>query len=189
MSARRLRVRSSSRKWTRACRLFFACSHVTLSNKRVTARASKAATKDSKRGSRPSKCHASRASYVAEIPNRRLPETRGASNVSLLTTSREFALQMLFQWDMSPHEPAQLEANFWRAAKEADSTRAFANRLFEGTAKDVSALDELIVKHAENWGFERLAAIDRAGLRLASYEIRGGDTPFQGVLHQAVDLA
>jgi N utilization substance protein B len=96
---------------------------------------------------------------------------------------------MLFQWDMSPQEPAKLEAKFWRAAKAADSTRAFANQLYEGAAKEVAALDELIVKHAENWRFERLAAIDRAVLRLAIHELRVADAPYRVVLNEAVDLA
>jgi transcription antitermination protein NusB len=109
--------------------------------------------------------------------------------MSLRRKSREFALQMLFQWDMSPQEPAKLEAKFWRAAKAADSTRAFANQLFEGAAREVAALDELIVKHAENWRFERLAAIDRAVLRLAIHELRVADTPYKVVLNEAVDLA
>jgi transcription antitermination protein NusB len=109
--------------------------------------------------------------------------------VSLRTKSREFAMQMLFQWDLSPQEPAKLEAKFWRAAKAADSTREFANSLFEGAAKDVGALDELIVKHAENWRFERLAAIDRAILRLGIHELRDGETPFKVVLNEAVGLA
>ena len=109
--------------------------------------------------------------------------------MSLRRKSREFALQMLFQWDMSPQEPAKLEAKFWRAAKAADSTRAFANQLFEGAAKQVAALDELIVKHAENWRFERLAAIDRAVLRLAIHELRAADAPYKVVLNEAVDLA
>jgi transcription antitermination protein NusB len=126
---------------------------------------------------------------VAQIPNLRLVESRGVSKVSLRSKSREFALQMLFQWDMSPQEPAKLETKFWRAAKAADSTRAFANRLFEGAAKNVTALDELIVKHADNWRFERLAAIDRAVLRLAIQELRVADTPFKVVLNEAVDLA
>jgi len=98
-------------------------------------------------------------------------------------------MQMLFQWDLSPQEPAKLEAKFWRAAKAADSTRDFANLLFEGAAKDVAALDELIVKHAENWRFERLAAIDRAILRLGIHELRAGETPFKVVLNEAVGLA
>ena len=98
-------------------------------------------------------------------------------------------MQMLFQWDMSQQDPTKLEARFWKGAKAADTTRAFANRLFEGTAREISALDELIVKHAENWRFERLAAIDRAILRLAMYELRATDTPPKVVLNEAVDLA
>lgn len=98
-------------------------------------------------------------------------------------------MQMLFQWDMSQQEPAKLEAKFWQGAKAADVTREFANRLFEGTAKEVASLDELIVKHAENWRFERLAAIDRAILRLAIYELRSTDTPPKVVLNEAIELA
>ena len=56
-------------------------------------------------------------------------------------------------------------------------------------AKDVVALDELIVKHAENWRLERLALIDRAILRLAMHELRATDTPPKVVLNEAVDLA
>jgi N utilization substance protein B len=98
-------------------------------------------------------------------------------------------MQMLFQWDMSHQEPAKLEDRFWRGAKATDSTRNFANQLFEGAAKDVVALDELIVKHAENWRLERLAIIDRAVLRLAMHELRATDTPPKVVINEAVDLA
>jgi transcription antitermination protein NusB len=116
-------------------------------------------------------------------------ESGSASNVSLRTKSREFAMQMLFQWDMSEQEPAKLEAKFWRAAKATESTRAFANRLFEGAAKDTAAIDELIVRQAENWRLERLAVIDRAILRLAIYELRTTDTPPKVILNEAVELA
>lgn len=98
-------------------------------------------------------------------------------------------MQMLFQWDVSQQDPVKLEENFWRSAKAADTTRAFANRLFEGAVREVASLDESIVKHADNWRFERLAAIDRAILRLAIYELRATDTPRKVVLNEAVELA
>ena len=98
-------------------------------------------------------------------------------------------MQMLFEWDMSQQDPSRLEVKFWKSAKAADKTRAFANRLFEGAANDAAALDELIGKHAENWRFERLAAIDRAILRLGIYEMRGAGTPPKVVLNEAVELA
>jgi transcription antitermination protein NusB len=109
--------------------------------------------------------------------------------VSLRTKAREFAMQMLFQWDMSQQDFAKLEAKFWKSAKAADKTRAFANQLFEGAAKEVGALDERIAKHCEHWRFERLAAIDRAILRLAIYEMGAADTPPKVILNEAVELA
>ena len=109
--------------------------------------------------------------------------------MSLRTKAREFALQMLFQWDMSQQDFAKLETKFWKSAKAADETRAFANQLFEGAAKDVAALDQMIAQHCENWRFERLAAIDRAILRLAIHEMSLAETPPKVVLNEAVELA
>ncbi len=98
-------------------------------------------------------------------------------------------MQMLFQWEMSQQDFAKLEVKFWKGAKAADKTRAFANKLFEGTAKEAGALDEIIGKHCENWRFERLAAIDRAILRLAIHELRGGETPPKVILNEAIEMA
>jgi len=109
--------------------------------------------------------------------------------VALRTKGREFAMQMLFQWDMSQQDPAKLEAKFWRAAKAAENTRAFANRLFEGASQEVAVLDEIIAKHSENWRLDRLSAIDRAILRLAIHELRGTETPRRVVLNEAIEMA
>jgi transcription antitermination protein NusB len=109
--------------------------------------------------------------------------------MSLRSKSREFAMQMIFQWDMSQQNPIKLEATFWKSAKAADSTRLFANRLLEGTTKELAVLDELITRLAENWKFERLSAIDRAILRLGIYELRFTDTPHKVVMNECVELA
>src|SRR6201986_596407 len=98
-------------------------------------------------------------------------------------------MQMLFQWDMSSQDTTRLEANFWKGAKAAWQTRAFANQLFEGAAHASTALDELIAKYAANWRLDRLAAIDRAILRLAIHEMRATDTPAKVVINEAVQLA
>jgi transcription antitermination protein NusB len=98
-------------------------------------------------------------------------------------------MQMLFQWDMSEQDSARLEKTFWKNAKGAEQTRAFANQLFEGASHDAKELDELITKYAENWRLERISAIDRAILRLAMHEMRATDTPAKVVINEAVDLA
>ena len=109
--------------------------------------------------------------------------------MSLRSKGREYAMQMLFQWDISEQDFTKLEVKFWKSAKATDATRNFANSLFEGAAKDVKALDELIAKHAENWRPERISAIDRAILRLGIHELRAGDTPPRVVLNEAVEMA
>lgn len=109
--------------------------------------------------------------------------------MSLRTKGREYAMQMLFQWDISQQDFAKLESKFWKSAKAADQTRSFANALFEGAAKETAALDEIIAKHAENWRVERISAIDRAILRLAIHELRGTDTPPRVVLNEAIEMA
>jgi N utilization substance protein B len=109
--------------------------------------------------------------------------------MSLRRKSREFALQMLFQWEMSPQEPARLEATFWKGARAAKTTREFANQLFEAAVADVAAIDALLTSHAQHWRLERMAAIDRAILRLALTELRTTDTPAKVVLNEAIELA
>jgi len=109
--------------------------------------------------------------------------------VSLRSKSREFAMQMLFQWDMSQQDFSKLETKFWKSAKAAEQTRIFANQLFEGAAHAAPELDETIRKYAENWRLERISAIDRAILRLALHELRATDTPPKVVINEAVELA
>lgn len=109
--------------------------------------------------------------------------------MTLRRKSREFALQMLFQWEMSPQEPAYIETNFWKNARAEKKTRMFANQLLEGTVAQVAALDELLARHSQHWRTERMAAVDRNILRLAVYELRSTDTPAKVILNEAVELA
>ena len=49
--------------------------------------------------------------------------------------------------------------------------------------------DEQVRKHAVDWKLERIAAIDRAILRLGIYELRRGETPARIVINESVELA
>ncbi|MBI1750536.1 MAG: transcription antitermination factor NusB [Acidobacteria bacterium] len=109
--------------------------------------------------------------------------------MALRSKAREYALQMLFQWEMTQQEPWRVESGFWKNARSEKNTRVFANQLFEGAVSELKSLDELIVQHASNWRLDRMAAIDRAILRLATHELRRGETPYKVVLDEAVELA
>jgi N utilization substance protein B len=109
--------------------------------------------------------------------------------MSLRRKSREYALQMLFQWEMGKQEPSRIEEGFWKNAHAQKSTREFANQLFENAAARVEELDPIISTHAQNWRLERIAAIDRAILRLALAELRTSSTPPKVVINEAVELS
>ena len=109
--------------------------------------------------------------------------------MSLRHKSREYALQMLFQWEMGKQEPAKIENGFWANARAQKSTREFANQLFENAAARTAELDPIISTHAQNWRIERISAIDRVILRLAICELRTSGTPAKVVLNEAVELA
>jgi N utilization substance protein B len=103
--------------------------------------------------------------------------------------SREYALQMLFQWEMGKQDPSRIESGFWKNARAQKSTREFANRLFENASARAGELDPIISSLAQNWRIERIAAIDRALLRLALAELRTMGTPPKVVINEAVELA
>src|SRR6267378_3529079 len=109
--------------------------------------------------------------------------------MSLRRKSREYALQMLFQWEMGKQDPSRIENGFWANARAQKSTREFANQLFENAAARAAELDPIISTHAKNWRIERMPAIDRAILRLAITELRTMGTPPKVVLNEAVELA
>jgi N utilization substance protein B len=108
--------------------------------------------------------------------------------VGLRFKAREYAMQMLFQWEMSKKDPHKLVEQFWKGAAAADLTERFANELFEGAAGQIKELDDLIGQHSE-WKFDRLPAIDRAILRLAVYELRANTAQRRTVFNEAIELA
>jgi transcription antitermination protein NusB len=109
--------------------------------------------------------------------------------MTLRHKSREFALQMLFEWDMTRQVPERVEQLFWKSARAAESTREFADELFEGSVAKAGEIDELVEKLADHWRLERIAAVDRSILRLAIYELRLGTTPPKVVIVEALELA
>jgi transcription antitermination protein NusB len=109
--------------------------------------------------------------------------------MSLRHKSREYALQMLFQWEMGKQEPKRVEDGFWKNARAQKSTREFANQLFESAVARAGEVDPIISAHAQHWRIERISAIDRAILRLALCELRTMGTPAKVVINEAVELA
>ncbi len=74
--------------------------------------------------------------------------------------------------------------------RRSKESLAYARRLVEGTLDNLSAIDALIRRHAENWRLERMPAIDRNILRLAIYEmLHEAEVPRVVIVDEAIELA
>ena len=104
--------------------------------------------------------------------------------------SRELCLQMLFQWDMGKQTPEHVTKTFWAERTEVDdSTREFANQLFELATSRQQEIDDLIQKHAQHWKLERMAAVDRNVLRTGVAEfLSSNQTPRPVVINEALEI-
>ena len=101
--------------------------------------------------------------------------------------SREYAMQMLYQWELGGNTPEQVAASFFAERKAAGEVETFARQLFRGAVQDIAKLDPLIRNHAANWRLERMAAVDRSILRLAVYElVNCPETPPRVVIDEAL---
>lgn len=105
--------------------------------------------------------------------------------------SREYALQMLFQLDFTRKHIDTFDfKQFWENKEGNHDIRQFAEELFHGTLEKLSAIDASLERIADNWVLDRMAAVDRAILRFAAYEILyRKDIPSAVTMNEAIEIA
>jgi len=109
--------------------------------------------------------------------------------------ARERALQILFQWDMR-HLPIEDCIRLFNESLHSESddptplkTDDFVDSLVRGTVEKQEEIDGMIRRHLQHWRLERMAAVDRNILRLATYELLATTTPPAVVIDEALELA
>src|SRR5215831_5504435 len=104
---------------------------------------------------------------------------------------REYALQMLFQWDITHDAIEQIVATFFQNQPEESAAIVdFARNLVKGTIEHVEEIDRLIQRHAEHWRLDRMAIVDRNLLRLATQEfLHDSGTPKTVIINEAIEIA
>ena len=109
------------------------------------------------------------------------------------TRAREFALQILYQIDITGNSLKDILDTFWKYPEEQDAEPAiqdFAASLVKGVIDNLGPIDQKITRYATNWQLKRMAVVDRNILRLASFEIMFlSDIPAKVSINEAVDLA
>jgi len=105
--------------------------------------------------------------------------------------AREYALQILFQLDITSGEFNDIIfEEFWENIKEDDEVREFAYDIVRGTSKNIARIDGVIKEAAQNWAIDRMAIVDRNILRAATYELLyRSDIPSSVIINEAIEIA
>ena len=106
--------------------------------------------------------------------------------------AREYALQTLYITDasnMSVSEAVLYANNFYGNLEE--DTFPFCKDLVSGTLTSKKEIDKILSSYATNWSVERMSAVDRSILRMATYEIvfSADKAPIPAIIDEAIELS
>lgn len=98
--------------------------------------------------------------------------------------ARERALSLLYEAESKQADPASVLGDL---PVDPDP---YVSDVVAGVGRDHQRIDGLIKAHAIGWELDRMPSIDRALLRMATYELLDRlDVPTAVVISEAVDLA
>jgi N utilization substance protein B len=118
---------------------------------------------------------------ASPAPNQRL--------AALRTRARRFALQALYQWDLSGADLSEIEAQF---REDEDFSKVDAD-YFHELLHEIPAGLEQVDAHFSAYldrPVRELDPVERSLLRMASYELeRHPEVPYRVVINEAINLA
>ena len=103
--------------------------------------------------------------------------------------SREFALQALFDMDMSQNNSEERIELFCRNFTPSNKVLPFFQGLILGIKKNKNEIDSLIEKFSSNWKISRISCVDRNVMRIAVYEmLYCEDIPSKVSINEAIEI-
>jgi N utilization substance protein B len=108
--------------------------------------------------------------------------------VSARSKARKRALDVLFEADQRDRDPLTALADW--LARDDPPVPAYAEALVHGVVAHAARIDEVLSGYTADWPLDRLPSVDRAILRLATYELLwSGEVPAPVAIDEAVELA
>jgi N utilization substance protein B len=103
--------------------------------------------------------------------------------------SRECALQVLFQLNITKQEAIKALSQFQEHFSSDGEADEFLKRLVLGVLEHRQELDRLIEQYSENWSLDRINIIERNILRMALFELLYcEEIPPKVTINEAIDL-
>jgi transcription antitermination factor NusB len=107
------------------------------------------------------------------------------------TLSREHALKILYQVDITHRALDLILADYWKMEDVKDEeVMTYSKLLVERALQNAKLIDEKISQYATNWQLKRMAIIDRNVMRIGLVELQySTDIPPKVAINEAVELA
>ena len=101
--------------------------------------------------------------------------------------SRRRALQAIYAWQINHADERGLIAQFAHEQAHEVADLEYFEDLVRGVLRHVAELDAALSSHLDR-GIEEVDAIERAALRIATYELtHRPDVPYRVVINEAID--
>jgi N utilization substance protein B len=113
--------------------------------------------------------------------------------LSARTKARKRAVDAVFAADLRKISPIELlneTASLAADRQNQDEIFGYARQIVDGVIEHHDEIDELLETYAQGWAIDRMPHLDRAILRVASWEILyNDDVPDPVAINEAVELA
>ena len=102
--------------------------------------------------------------------------------------ARRYAVQALYEWQVSGNAPKEIEQQFLIEHQTRKFDRPYFNELLTGISDQVEELDALISPLSDR-PFKEVDIVEKAILRLGCFELKNRiDIPYRVVINEAIEL-
>ena len=106
--------------------------------------------------------------------------------------ARHFAMQALYQWEITKELASVIEEQFLEDQPVDDKTdKEYLHQLIVGTITHIDEIDKAYKPYLNSRSIEDLDMVDKSILRLATYELlfQSADVPYRVIINEAILLA
>jgi N utilization substance protein B len=102
---------------------------------------------------------------------------------------RSAVIGLLYAYDLGNENIAKFSDEILEESKIRNKQRAFSHELFSGTVENLEKIDEEIAANLKEWDYESIGKVEKAIMRLGTFEILIAGTDRAIIINEAVELA
>jgi N utilization substance protein B len=103
--------------------------------------------------------------------------------------ARTAVVGLLYAYDLGNDNIANFSDEILEEDKIRNKQREFSKALFKGTIDNLKVIDDEVQKHLKGWDYKSIGKVEKAIMRLATFEIMIEGTDKRIIINEAIELA